>query len=128
MQEAQGGETPVRVKAHLVDPDTMTVTWMNESAAQGFAPAAALGIPVEQVVPASDPDAARELVRDVAETGNARHLRGDVVSTRQGSLAMVTSLYRMPHGAVLVLTENAWIVEHGKAAAATPGRRGRRER
>jgi hypothetical protein len=126
MHDERDGETPVRVKAHLVDPDTMTVSWMNESAAQGFAPdAVALGVPVEQVVPAPGAESAREIVRAVAEEGVARHLRGDVVSTRQGSLAMVTSLYRVPGGAVLVLTENAWIVEHGKPET-TGSARGRR--
>lgn len=129
MHEERDRETPVRVKAYLVDPATMTVTWMNEAAAQGFLPGAmAAGVPVQQVVPAGGPEPADEMVRAVADCGEARHVRGDVVSTRRGSLAMVTSLYRVPGGAVLVLTENVWIVEHGRADATASVRRGRRAR
>ena len=109
--------TPVRAKAVLIDPGSMTIMWMNESASHDLAdegsdaPAAAS---IAQMAPAAGlPDA----LRAVADTGVTQHLRADLVSTYQGSMAVVASIYRVPDGKLLVLVENTWKPGHRKANA-----------
>lgn len=114
---------PVRVKAVVVDPEAMTVVWMNEAAAQDFPDASGPGsVPLDRLSPLPEmPDA----LRAVAATGVARHLRTDLVSTAKGSVAVVTSIYRLPDGMLLMLTENAWQPRHGEGAAGPSGARRR---
>jgi hypothetical protein len=125
-----GQGTPVRAKAVLVDPASMTVVWMNESASQS-APEAAGAAPrtlIEQVVPMAAAMGVPEALRDVARGGIARHLRADVVSTAKGSMGLVTSVYRLPDGMLLVLTENAWQTGREAPVAGAPLRPRRRAR
>lgn len=110
-------KTPVNVKAVLVDPASMTVLWMNESASRDlsdrgrdFVP----GMPVNQAQPMADMLGIAQTLTAVANTGVAQHLRADLVSTARGSVAILTSIYRLPDGKLLVLTENAWRVGHRK--------------
>lgn len=87
---------------------------MNEAAAQDFPDAAdPASVPLERLSPAPE---APEALRTVAATGVAHHLRIDLVSTVKGSFAVVTSIYRLPGGMLLVLTENAWQPKHGEGA------------
>jgi hypothetical protein len=122
---------PVKAKTVLIDPDSMTVLWMNESASQDFSDRgsdAASGIPVEQAVPMAEMMGVPEALRAVADTGVARHLRTDLVSTSKGSLAIATSIYRLPDGKLLMVTENAWQAQHGTTSESGSRRSGRRGR
>ncbi len=106
MQSPDEQDTPVKAKAVLIDPRSMTVVWMNESAAQGLSDEGfeVSGVTVEQALPMGETLGIPEALGTVAETGIARHLRTNLVSTSQGSMAIATSLHRLPDGMVLVLT------------------------
>lgn len=100
--------TPVDVKAALVDPETLTVLWLNESAAQtvrdaGHDPDTRL--PLSDVVPMADALHVPEAVREASSTGTPQHMRADLVGVTQPSIAIIASLYRMPDGNVLILTD-----------------------
>lgn len=96
---------PVKAKAFLVDPATMKVVWMNESAAQDVS---CEDMSVEKAIPLAEMTGVPGALREVASSGVPRHLRADVISTVRGSMAVVTSVYRLPDGKVLVLSEQAW--------------------
>jgi hypothetical protein len=131
VQSSDEQVTPVETKAVLVDPRSMTVVWMNESAARDFPgrdddPPAA--VTIEEALPMTGVMGVPEAMRAVADTGVAQHLRIDVVSTARGSVALVASIYRLPDGHLLVLTENAWHLAQakvGKSVSKKPGRRAR---
>lgn len=109
----------------------MTVTWMNESASAGVEGRAAPDgstVTIEQVVPMAAELGVAEALRDVAATGLPRRLQVDLVSTVKGSVAIVTSIYRLPSGELLVLIENAWQAEHRERGAPRSPRSGRRGR
>lgn len=133
MPTADDQNNPARVKAVLIDPDSMTVLWMNESASEAIAEdkGPAVGVSVEQAVPMADSLGVPEALRAVAETGVPEHLRVDLVSTSKGSVTMVVSVYRLPSGELLVLTENSWQVGHKATSESTlrgstrPGRKQR---
>jgi len=102
---------PVKAKAVLIDPASLTVVWMNESAAQGLGDPhghATGDVPLESVVPMAESLGVPEAVRAVADTGVARHLQTKLVSTTRGSVTIVMSMYRLPDGPVLLVIENAW--------------------
>jgi hypothetical protein len=129
VQSADERNDPVKAKAVLVDPQSMTVLWMNESAAQDYSDGESgsqAGVPLDQAVPMAEDLGAPEALRIVADTGVAQHLRTDLVSTSKGSLAIVTSVYRLPDGKLLMLTENAWQPGHGKADGSASRRSSRR--
>lgn len=131
MQSADEPNTPVKAKAVLIDPESMTVLWMNESASEDSSERGSVfvpGSPIDQVVPMAKALGVPEALRAVADTGVAKHLRTDLVSTARGSVAIVISIYRMPDGKLLVLTENAWHVKHGKTGRSASRRSGRRAR
>lgn len=130
MQDAAERDTPLRAKAVLIDPASMTVAWMNASALKDLSGRedSVLGLPVEQAVPMAEMLGLPEALRTAAETGVAQHLRTDLVSTAKGSVEIVTSVYRLPDGKLLVLTENAWQPLHKPTGGNAPGRAGRRTR
>lgn len=118
-------DTPVRTKAVLVDPVSMRISWMNESASVGF-PDELLSdeaIPVDQIVPRLGDTPVSDFLQAVADSGTPTHLRGDVVTTGRGSLSMVTSVYPMPDGHLLVLTENTWLLDKDTASPRGRGRK-----
>jgi len=123
-------EIPVKAKAVLVDPQSMTIVWMNESAAQDLSDDGVMvpGVTIDQALPLGETLGVPEALQSVAESGIARHLRTNLVSTSQGSMAIATSVYRLPDGKVLVLTENAWQPLHAKPGADGTRRQGRRHR
>jgi hypothetical protein len=127
-------KTPVNTKAFLIDPATMTVTWMNEAAAEAASPAAesgagdGTGIPIAQAEPLVEPLEALDALGEVAETGEPRHLRANLLKTAQGSLAVGGSIYRLPDGKLLMLIEKAWHAEHKKRDPMASQQRGRRGR
>jgi hypothetical protein len=103
---------PVRTQAILVDPTTMGIRWLNDAAARavserGGDPSSAT---LQEVLPLAETLALSAAVRAVAETGEAQHLRADLVSMARGSVALVVSVYSLPSGAILVLAENTWQV------------------
>jgi hypothetical protein len=121
--------TPVQAKAVLVDPEAMTVLWMNESAAEGLsAPDSAPGASIGQALPLAETMGVAEALRMAAETGEAQHLHANLVSTARGSLEIVTSVYRLPDGKLLVLTDNAWQQAARTKRDGTTGRSGGRSR
>ena len=123
-------DVPVKAKVVLIDPHAMAVVWMNESAAQGLSDVGLTvpGVTIEQALPLGETLGVPEALRSVAETGVARHLRTNLVSTSQGSMAIATSVYRLPDGMVLVVTENAWQPLHNKPGVDGTRRQGRRQR
>jgi len=104
-------DAPVKAKAVLVDPQTMTVVWANEAASEGDVGEAGRTLPgasIERFVPMAAALGVPEALHSVADSGIARHLRADLVSMARGSVAMVVSVYRLPDGMLLVIIENAW--------------------
>lgn len=130
MSEAATPATPVRVRALLVDPASMTVSWMNEAAASGAAELGGApvesGASLEDALPAARMLDLGDIVRRVADDGETAHLSADLVSTAKGSMALAVSVDRLPDGLVLVLAENTWRSESKTAKAA--GSSGRRRR
>lgn len=123
MSESSHADAAVRAKAALVDPATMTVLWSNEPAEQG-APARTL----EQVIPLAESMGVLDAVGSVAASGAPRHLRTSLVSTGRGDMEIATSVYRLPDGTVLVLSENAWQPRDGRDGTAGSSRPKRRKR
>jgi hypothetical protein len=111
-------DVPVKAKAVLIDPRTMTVVWANEAASEdvlGEAGGALSGTSIGRLVPMAEALGVPEALRSVADTGIARHLHADLVSMARGSVAMVVSVYRLPDGMLLVIIENAWQMAERKA-------------
>lgn len=111
VNSADEQHTPVNAKAALIDPGSMTVLWMNESASQIFSDrdsGALPGVPIEQVIPMAKTLGVPEALRAVANTGVAQHLQVNVVSTSKGSMAIVASIYRLPDGKLLMLMDHDW--------------------
>lgn len=125
MSEARDPDAPVKAKAVLIDPQSMTVVWANEAASEGDlgkARGALPGASIDGVVPMAEALGVPEALRTVAESGVARHLRADLVSMSRGSVAMVVSVYRLPDGMLLVLIENAWQMGERRAQRSGPRR------
>ncbi len=123
-------ETPVRAKALLVDPETMAVRWTNEPVGSSLSwrrRGAPQPLELTQAVPMSDALGLPDVVREVWQSGIARHLGANLVTTGKGAVAYVVSVYRLPDGAVLVLTEHAWHVKEG-AESPSGTRRSQRRR
>ena len=117
MTDGQAG--PVRTKAVLVDPESMTTIWLNESADadSSTSPGEIVGSPLEQAMPMAATLGVLKAVREVADTGEPQHLSTDLVSTRRGSVAIATSVYLLPDRNVLVLTEQTWHAEREEQTA-----------
>jgi hypothetical protein len=127
--ERDDGVPPINAKVVLIDPDSSTVLWMNESARQEYVgPESPVGLPLAQAFPLADSLGVGEAVAQVAATGEARHLRTGLVSTSRGTLTIGSSMYRLPDGNVLLVTENAWQAERRKPGDDGVGRGGRRGR
>lgn len=122
MSESTEAE-PVRAKAALVDPGTMSVLWANE-AAEPNAPRLAL----EQAIPLAEQMGVAEAIRSVAHTGVPGHMRTSLVSTGRGDVAIATSVYRLPGGLVLVLSERAWQPSRDSASGGASRGHSRRNR
>ena len=131
MQGADEQRTPVKVKAALIDPETMTVVWTNVPASEPLPDRSGdtvPEVPLDHAVPMPEALGVPRAVRSVASTGVPQHLQTDLVSTARGSVAMVVSIYRLPGGMVLVLTENAWQVGHRSTRGNAGSGPSRRER
>jgi hypothetical protein len=119
MKSTDDESTPVKARAALIDPGSMTVLWTNEPTADAS---------IDRVVPMSEALGVPKALHAVAETGVAQHLRADLISTNKGSMAVVVSIYRVPDGNLLVLAENAWHFAQGKETGSAPRGPGRRAR
>ena len=101
----------VKTGAVLLDPASMAVLWSNDipegSAATGDRQST---VSLDDVVPMARQLGLHETVAEVAATGRPAHRQADVVSMSRGSVAYVVSVYRLPDGMVLILTEHAWQV------------------
>lgn len=121
MERTDADDATARTRAVLVDPATMTVTWLNEAAARtpaGPGGEVGPGVPVARVVPMVEGIGVAEALADVAGTGVSRTLRADLISGARGSVALVIAIHRVPSGELLVLIENAYVVER---SAREPG-------
>jgi hypothetical protein len=114
-QAPEHESTPVKAQAALIDPATLEVVWASESES---------AVPLARLVPTAVAMGLEETLRDVAATGVARHLRADVVAMSRKSVALVVSIYRLPDGALLLLTEHALRVEHARGTEGPARRRG----
>ena len=115
MQNANEQNPAVRAKAVLIDPASMTAVWMNEAAAQDLSDAdreSVPGLPIDQAVPLAQILGVPEALRAAADTGAAQSLQASLVSTAQGSVAIVASVYCLPDGNLLLLMEHAWRAKH----------------
>lgn len=132
MRSADEPNTPVKARATLIDPQSMVVLWMNESVSEARSnldsDTTLSGVSIEQAVPMAEALGVPEALRVVADTGVAQHLRTELISTARGSVEIAVSIYRLPDGKLLVLTENAWHAEHRKPGGSVPRSSGRRAR
>jgi hypothetical protein len=119
--------TPVVAKVVLVDPASMEVTWLNESAAED-AESDTLPLPLARAVPMAEMLGLPDALHAVAGDGMPRHLRTGLVSTHRGRMTIATSVYRLPHGSLLVVTEHGWEAAHRPAREDTSRNRARRSR
>lgn len=129
MQSANDRSQAVKAQALLLDPESFAILWANApgapvSTGQGGDPALALTL--ERAVPMADTVGVREALRAVADTGIAQHLCVEVVAMARKSVALVISIYRLPDGNLLLLTEHALHVGRGTADSPAARRSGRR--
>ncbi len=100
---------PVKSKAYLLDPETLEVVWMNESAADSVVDVVpGTGTGIETIMPMAESLGIPAALRAVAEGGMPRSLRAEVISTAKGSMGLAISIYRLPDGMLLMLAEHAW--------------------
>jgi hypothetical protein len=123
VHESAQHDAPVRAKAVLVDPATMTVLWANEAAEHDVPDR-----PLEQAIPLAESMGVPESIKSVAETGVPRHLRTNLVSTGRGDMAIATSVYRVPDGTVLVLSEHTWQPAKGRGDSGSASKSAHRRR
>ena len=131
MQNVNEQNPAVRVKAVLIDPASMTAVWMNEAAAQDLADAdreSVSGLPIDQAVPLAQILGVPEALRAAADTGAAQSLQASLVSTAQGSVAIVASVYCLPDGNLLLLMEHAWQAKQPNKSGNPPRASRRRAR
>lgn len=124
MGDPEDGGHPVRAKAAVIDPESMTVLWTNDADEIGGADP---GRAIEEAVPMAEALGVPEAVAAVAATGEPRHLTTDLISSGRGSAVLAVSVYRLPDGAVLVLSEHSWRAERANSEknARGPRRRSR---
>jgi len=81
----EGRDVPVRAKAIVVDPGTMTVLWANEAAAEAASVGTGVivGEAVERVISLAEQLALAPAIERVAATGGPYHVRADVIPTRR---------------------------------------------
>lgn len=102
---------PVKTKAVLIDPESKTVLWMNEAAAQDVSDKvveSASGLSLDQAVPIGELLGVPEALSAAVKTGLAQHLQTELVSTAKGTMLIVASVYPLPDGKLLLLTEHGW--------------------
>lgn len=111
MPQPKESDNAARARLMLIEPATMTVTWMNEAASAALLAVGgeyAPGMPVTGVAHLTGTHDIAPMLEEVAATGSPGHMRVDLVSTGRGSITIDTSVYRLPDGMLLVLVENAW--------------------
>ena len=110
MRRTEDKGQPVRAKAFLVEPGTLNVLWMNESAARDRPKDAKIdsGIPVDKAVPMAKVLGLPEALKAAAETGEPQHVRTDISAMAQGRMQLTASVYRLPDGNLLVVMEDTW--------------------
>lgn len=121
MTDGSQNIAPVKAQVVIVDPSTMLVVWMNESARNAAAhPDGPIsGVPVDEVVPRAREMGLIAALRAVRTTGEPAHLSTGFITTVRGQLTLTTSVYRLPDGPLLVVTDHAYEIT-------PPGRRGTR--
>jgi hypothetical protein len=102
---------PVRTKAVLIDPASMKVIWMNEMASQDLPSefvGSYQGVDVEKAVPMAKALDLLKALSIASDSGESQHLRADLISSNRGKMSTVASVYRLPDGNLLLLTEIGW--------------------
>jgi len=117
--KGQESDTAVRAKVSLVDPDTLAILWTNDPAL--VARELGTAITIGDVVPMAESLGVPAALREVAATGVSRNLKVDLVSTSKGAVAIVISLYRLPDGRLMVVSENAWQMGRKDGRSSRPG-------
>lgn len=99
-------EKPARVNASaaIVEPDTLALVWSSEPLPEDAGAQPTLG----DAMPLAEQIGAAAAIADALADGEPRHLATDVVSTNRGSMALVVSVYPLPDGRALLLSENTW--------------------
>ncbi len=118
--DGSADSSPVAAKAALVDGESLEVTWLNEAAARdaGLEPGA-LSPPVdlETAIPLAETLGLPAALAEALRAGAPTHVRADLVSTSRGKVAIAGSVYPLPDGSLLVITEHAWQPGHRSEAA-----------
>jgi hypothetical protein len=123
---ALGSADPVNAKVYLLDPGSRDVIWMTEAASAGASSDADGSSVLGEAMPMAEILGVPGAVAAVLETGEPQHLRTDLVSTSKGAMALATSVYLLPDGVVMVVTENAWSARHEPRGARPGGGTSRR--
>ncbi|MGA1822038.1 MAG: hypothetical protein ACMUIG_05890 [Thermoplasmatota archaeon] len=101
----------MKAKAVLIDPGSMNVIWMNEAASRDLPVHATSGsedIGIECVLNLAKVMDLEEILKEVSRTGETRHLRTDLISSSRGKMSVVSSVYPLPDGNLLILSEIGW--------------------
>ncbi|MGA1819610.1 MAG: hypothetical protein ACMUHU_01230 [Thermoplasmatota archaeon] len=102
---------PVKVKAVLIDPASMTVLWMNEAASHDLPPLNDRPISelkLEEAVPMAKVMGLSEALKKAVDTGAPQNLRTSLIPSARGTMSVVSSVYPLPDGKLLLLTELGW--------------------
>lgn len=111
-------DTVARAKVLLVDPATMRVLWLNDSAQADLGDKPGAGLPIETAMPLAEKLGAPDALRSTEQDGETRRLRTSLVSTKRGRLDIVCSIYRLPSGELLVLVDTDYVsAPAGRAAS-----------
>lgn len=94
----------------LVDPTLHTVLWANDNVEDRVVERGgdtAVGTELVAVIPFGDALGIPDLLREVADTGETRHLNTAGFSVAGEKTSTVASFYRLPSGEILVASEYA---------------------
>ena len=128
MTHTDARDSPVKAKAVLIDPESLTVLWMNESASREISTGdgtSSTGLRIEEAFPIAKELGVLEALPVVSDTGIPRHLETGLISSKKGDMTVVASLYRLLDGKILFLSDLAWHGRRSKPGVSTSPRGGR---
>jgi hypothetical protein len=108
-----GTAAPVKARGAIVDPESLEILWMNDAAFDKVArqedlSPAPKGQSLESALPMAGALGLAKALREVAASGEPRHLRAKLVGMSQGSFVMAASVYRLPSSQLIVVMEETW--------------------
>ncbi|MGA1792466.1 MAG: hypothetical protein ACMUHM_00790 [Thermoplasmatota archaeon] len=122
-RKIDGKNGPVKVKAALIDPVSMSVLWMNEAASHDLPPLNDTPISelkLEEAIPMAKVMGLPDALKIAVDTGAPQNLRTSLIPSARGTMSVVSSVYPLPDGKLLLLSELGW--------EAKPRDKGRTER